>query len=67
MKRLIFEVNSSEASKVVSCSVSLMLTLNWGIDTLFEKLTSEIGVWIWKTPFAQYAFGSGDLMQGLTF
>ena len=26
-----------EISKVVSCSVSLMLTLNWDTDTLFEK------------------------------
>ena len=32
-----------EVSKVVSCSVSLILTLNWGTDTLFEKLTPEIG------------------------
>ena len=29
-------------SKVVSCSVSLILTLNWGTDILFEKLTPEI-------------------------
>ena len=27
-----------EVSKVVSCSVSLMLTLNWNTDTLLEKL-----------------------------
>ena len=27
-----------EVSKVVSCSVSLMLTPNWDTDTLFEKL-----------------------------
>ena len=27
-----------EVSKVVSCSVSLMLTLNWDTDTLLEKL-----------------------------
>ena len=32
-----------EVSKVVSCSVSLILTLNWGTDILFEKLTPEIG------------------------
>ena len=32
-----------EVSKVVSCSVSLILTLNWGTDILFEKLTLEIG------------------------
>ena len=29
-------------SKVVSCSVSLMLILNWGTDILFEKLPTEI-------------------------
>ena len=27
-----------EVSKVVSCAVSLMLTLNWDTDTLLEKL-----------------------------
>ena len=43
MEGLILEVNSREVSKVVSCSVSLMLTLTWGIDILFEKLTPEIG------------------------
>ena len=32
-----------KVSKVVSCSVSLILTLNWGTDILFEKLTPEIG------------------------
>ena len=32
-----------EVSKVVSCSVSVILTLNWGIDNIFEKLTKEIG------------------------
>ena len=31
-------------SNVVSCSVSLMLILAWGIDILFEKLTPEHGV-----------------------
>ena len=31
-----------EVSKVASCSVSLILTLIWGTDTLFEKLTPEI-------------------------
>ena len=27
-----------EVSKIVSCSVSLMLTLNWNTDILLEKL-----------------------------
>ena len=27
-----------EISRVVSCSVSLILTLDWDTDTLFEKL-----------------------------
>ena len=36
-------INSSGISKVVPCSVFLMLTLTRGIDILFEKLTSETG------------------------
>ena len=44
-------------SNVVSSSVSLMLTLSWGIDILFENLTPEIGGWIWKTHFAYSASG----------
>ena len=32
-----------------------MLILIWGIDILFEKLTPEIGGWIWKAPFEHYA------------
>ena len=43
MKGFILKVNSYEISKVVPCSVSLMFTLNWGIDILFEKLTPETG------------------------
>ena len=39
----ILEVNSLEVSNVVSCSVSLMLTLSWGIDISLEKLTPETG------------------------
>ena len=42
MEGFILEVNSSEVSKFVSCSISLMLTLTWGID-IFEKLTPEMG------------------------
>ena len=43
MKQFILKVNSSKILKVVSCSVSLMLTLIWSIDILFEKLRSEKG------------------------
>ena len=32
-----------EVSKVVSYSVSLILTLNWGTDILVEKSAPEIG------------------------
>ena len=35
--------NSQQISKDVSSSVSFMLTLTWGIDVLFEKLTPETG------------------------
>ena len=40
MKEFIFKVNSFEISKVVSCLVSLMLNLTWGIDIFFENLTA---------------------------
>ena len=33
--------NSSEISKVVSCSIFFILTHAWGINILFEKLRSE--------------------------
>ena len=67
MERFILEVNVNglQVSKVVSCSVFLMLTLTWGIYILFEKLTPEIGGCICKTPFAQYASRGGDFMQSL--
>ena len=35
----------------------LRLTLTWGIDILFDKLTRETRVWIWKTHFAVYFRG----------
>ena len=35
-----------------------MLTMTWGIDTLFEKLTRQIGSWIWKTPFGFVHYAS---------
>ena len=56
----IIMIKSEEVSKAMSCSVSLMLTLTWGIDTLFQKLAPHIGGWIWKTPFAHYAPGVED-------
>ena len=34
----------AEISKFVSCSVSLNLTLNWGTNILFEKLTRNNGL-----------------------
>ena len=32
-------INSYEVSKAMPCLVPLMLTITWGIDILFEKLT----------------------------
>ena len=51
----------------MSCSVSLMLTLIWGNDILFEKLASEVGGWIWKALFANYVYRGGDFMKSLSF
>ena len=39
MEGFILEVNSYEVSKAMPCLVPLMLTITWGIDILFEKLT----------------------------
>lgn len=39
---IIPKVNSCKLSKVVSCSISLMLTSNWGTDILFEPLTPQL-------------------------
>ena len=47
MEVFILEVNISEIPKF--CHII------WGIDILFEKLSPEIGGWIWETPFAHYA------------
>ena len=44
----------------------LLFDLTLGIDILFEKLTQEIGSWIWKTSFARYASGVRDFMQSLS-
>ena len=41
--------------------------LLWDSDILFEKLTPEIGSWIWKTSFANNAFGAGDFLQSLSY
>ena len=43
MKEFTLKVNSYEISKVVSCSIPLVLTLTWGTDILFEKLRPETG------------------------
>ena len=46
-----------------------MLTLAWGVDILFEKLTPEIGGWgggnLKKLFALHYALGGGDFMQSL--
>ena len=47
MEVFILEVNIWEIPKF--CHII------WGIDILFEKLSPEIGGWIWETPFAHYA------------
>ena len=65
MEGFILEVNSSEVSKFVSCSISLMLTLTWGID-IFEKLTPEMGRLVLRTSFAHYVSGGDDFMQSLS-
>ena len=66
MEGFILKVYSWVVSKVVSCSIYFMLTLNWGINILFEKLTPEIGGWIREISFAHYASGKGDFMQSLS-
>ena len=67
MKGVILKVNSSEISKVVSCSVSLMLTLTWGIDILFEKLTSEKGDEFEKYPLHYASLGWGFYAKPVCF
>ena len=62
MKEFILKVNSQEISKVVSCSVSLMLTLTWVIDIL----TVEQGDEFEKHPL-HYASRGGNFMQSLPF
>ena len=69
-KVLSLKVNSYEISKVLSSSVSCMLTLAWGIDILFEKLTPEIGGGdgggdLKKLFAMNYASGGGYFMQSL--
>ena len=34
----------------------------WGINILFAKLATEIGGWVWKTPFAHNARGVLDFV-----
>ena len=43
MEGFVLEVNGWVVSKVMSCLVSLMLTLTWSIDILSKKLIPEIG------------------------
>ena len=62
MEGFIFEVYVKEISEAESSSVSLLLTLTWGIDILVEKLTPQVGDSIWKTPSAHYSSGIGDFM-----
>ena len=51
------KVNSLRMSKSVLCSVSLMLTVTWGTDILFDKLRPEtVRGWIWKTTFSLWLF-----------
>ena len=65
MKQFILKVNSSKILKVVSCSVSLMLTLIWSIDILFEKLRSEKGDEFENT-LCTILLGGGNFMQSLS-
>ena len=58
-KDLSLRLTVKEVSKVVSCSVSLMLTLTWGIDISSQKSAPEIRGWIWKTAIAHYGSGVG--------
>ena len=52
MKGFLLKANSLDISKVVSRSVSLILTLTWDTDILIEKLRPETGGWISKILFA---------------
>ena len=62
----ILEVNSEEVLNVVSYSVTLMLTLAWSIDILFEKLTPETGVEFERHPLHTPPLGVGDFMQTIS-
>ena len=62
MEGLILDVNSSEAKRFQRLSHVI-----WGIVILFEKLTPEIGSWIWKTLFSHNASWAGDFMESLSF
>ena len=56
---VILEVNSLENFKVLSCLVYLKLTMTWGINIFFEKLTSEIGGESEKHPLHTMLLGVG--------
>ena len=66
MEGFIPGVNIWEVPKVVSCSLSLMLTLTLSTNILFEKLAPQIGGWIWKSRSAHYASGFGGSTQSLS-
>ena len=66
MKGFILKVNSYEISKVLSCSVSLMLTLTWGIDILLRKLTSESKGMNLENALCTLSLGRGDFMQSVS-
>ena len=51
----------SDHVKLSQVSFSL-IGLTWVIDILLEKLTPQIGDWIWKTPSAHYFSWVGDFM-----
>ena len=62
LKDLSFSLMVKRLQRLSQVDFSLSLTLTWIIDILFEKLTPQVGRWIWKTPSAHYASGVGDFM-----
>ena len=65
MEGFIHEANNYEVSKIMSCSVSFILSLTWVIDILFEKVSPEIGFEI-EIHFLHTASRSEDFMQCLS-
>ena len=54
-----------QSRKYFSAMLCQSVLQRWGVDLLSEKLISEIGDWIWKTPFAHDAVGGRDAIQSL--